>query len=136
MRVQLPKKRIMQRENVTQTWNESPVAKEKGYANLRRKRDTNVEKSAYVHTVEEVERKTTGKNGRCESTKLSPLANQSHENRKDDRKNKPGNIPSYYDEENSRHFHAQFDLNKLSEFREKFQKILNTITLVENYFEM
>ena len=63
MRVQLPKKRIMQRENVTQTWNESPVAKEKGYANLRGKRDTNVEKSAYVHTVEEVERKTTGKTG-------------------------------------------------------------------------
>ena len=53
MRVQSPKKRMMQRENVTRTWRK---------------------KSTYVE--EEVDRKTTEENGRCDSFKLSPLANR------------------------------------------------------------
>ena len=52
MRVQSPKKRIVQREKVTQTWKK--------------------EKSAYVE--EEVERKTTRNIKRHESTDLSLLA--------------------------------------------------------------
>ena len=53
MRVQSPKKRIMQREHVTHTWKK--------------------EKSAYE---EEVERKTTGNIRRRESTELSLLASR------------------------------------------------------------
>ena len=57
MRVQSPKKRIVQREKVTQTWKK--------------------EKSAYVEEEEEeVERKTTGNIRRRESTELSLLASR------------------------------------------------------------
>ena len=56
MRVQSPKKRIVQREKVTQTWKK--------------------EKSAYVEEEEEVERKTTGNIRRRESIELSLLASR------------------------------------------------------------
>ena len=53
---------------------ESQVAKEKDYA--KGTRDTRLEKKKNAYVEEEVERKTTGENGRCESIKLSPLSNR------------------------------------------------------------
>ena len=55
--------------------NEYPVAEEKVYAKGQENFDTNLGKrSAYADAV--VERKTTGKIGGCESSKLSPLASR------------------------------------------------------------